>query len=81
MVLTDWTGGDWAANMTALSLLLGSVGTLYQKMRNVGKKVEETHELANGNLSKANARIEQLTALLSENGIPVPESDKKEDDE
>lgn len=79
-MLSDWSGGDWAANMTALSLLLGSVGTLYQKMRHVGKRVEETHELANGNLSKANARIEQLTVLLSEHGIPVPESDKKEDD-
>ena len=77
----EWTGTDWAAVITALSVLAGTLAPIYFKLREVGKKVDATHDLANGNLSTANDRIEQLTAELSKFGHTVPPSTHPPEDE
>ncbi len=77
MSIAEWTGTDWAANITALSVLLGSVGALFEKMRRVEKKVDETKEVANGTLTRAQARIEQLSRVITDNGLSLPPSPKE----
>lgn len=80
-MISEWSGTDWASIITALSVLLGTTAPIYFKVRDVEKKVEATHELANGNLTKRDERIEQLTRELNQHGLPIPPSKESDDNE
>lgn len=74
-------GTDWPGIITALSVLAGTLAPIYFKLRKLGKKVDVNNDLANGNLTAANKRIEQLTRELSNYGHTVPPSQTKEDNQ
>lgn len=64
-----------AATITALAgaivTILTAVATLIQSIRN-GHKADVITDKVNGHLTLATARTEQLTAALTDSGVPVP---------
>lgn len=65
------------ATITALAgaivTVLAALTTLFVTL-GVGKKVDTVKDQTNGHLTLATARIEQLTAGLTDNNVPVPPS-------
>lgn len=66
-----------AATITALCTgivtIITALGTLLVSLRN-GKKADVITDKVNGHLTQAAARTEQLTAALTDVGVPVPPS-------
>lgn len=50
-------------------------------INNVGTHVDQVHEAVNNTAQKQNRRTDQLTAALTDAGVPVPPRDPPEGDE
>jgi outer membrane murein-binding lipoprotein Lpp len=65
---------EWIGLVTAAILLVNTYLTRRngQKADQVGTAVSEVHDAVNNTAQEQNARVEQLSASLTEAGAPVP---------
>jgi hypothetical protein len=65
------TAANLATLITAIATLVAAVGTIVLGVVN-RSRLGKVHEAVNGEAQRKDARVDQLTRVMDEHGIPIP---------